>query len=1058
MTFSKWRYLSGVAALALVVASAAPVYAQSSQTVSVQAAQQANYARLAFALPETINYEIEQQDSQLVLTVDALLTFEFGGGELAPLRQIKNPATSTEEGQTVIRFDVPEDANVRHFRSGQYLVIDVYSESIVPAGTSQRTVAVAPAQQPQPDTQGPEEEQGEDKANEAQSDGSDVTNQEVAPQQDVRDATAQPETMDSLSSQRETAAQENVTLGSDDGVTRDITGPEQEKTAEDDVAPVAATNTNTTDFSGVEEDNEPRQPSSFTVSGRAPEGEPVPISVAAISNGIQMRFQAPAGVAAAAFERGGFLWIVFDRRLGVLLDGLRAQSSIVAPRIRDVELVAHNDALVMRMDIRTDQSIVVEKDRSDWLVLLKDTPAKPRFPLVPERQTEGVQGQQVYIPATDLGRKIEIEDPAVGDLIVVLPTELEGRGIPQQYSYASSEVLESAQGIVVVPLSDFVTVERFSEGVTIRSAGNDILSASKLSRGTGIGDQVAGNFNRLIDFRAWRIGNAWEYRKNKTRLLYELSLRPATDRNEVRWKLARYYLAHGRGEEAIGVLNRMLDEDPLLAENSEFLAVRGVANFKAGRLTQAATDLSARGLEAEQDAELWRALVAESQGDYKAALEHYRRGKDVMGTYDDYDRAEIQLAVVRASMAEGNIEQAQRELDLLNGLDLTNEQLSESVFQRARIAERQGQLDLALSQYEDLSTAPQRWIAARARYARIKHNLRRNDITPEQGIDQLERLRFAWRGDRFEAELLDNLADLYFETKQYALGLETLRQGISYFPEEAQNRQMMSRSSAVFRKLFLDGEADELSPISAISLYYDFRDLTPLGNDGDLMIRRLASRLVSVDLLGRAADLLEYQVRARTEGAARAAIAARLAQIYILDEKPDEALQILRATREPRLPQDIEANRRHVESRALIELERYEEAEVVLDGDNSSAAQYLRADAYWGGKQWKKLSSAVKRILGDGWRRNEPLTDLQRLNLVRLTIAMTFTEDRAGLIETRRRYGIQMREGDFANAFELLTNDQELSGRELGAIAGQIASVEKLQSFMRDYRNDFSGR
>ncbi|NVJ68713.1 MAG: hypothetical protein HWE08_00075, partial [Alphaproteobacteria bacterium] len=343
-------------------------------------------------------------------------------------------------------------------------------------------------------------------------------------------------------------------------------------------------------------------------------------------------------------------------------------------------------------------------------------------------------------------------------------------------------------------------------------------------------------------------------------------------------------------------------------------------------------------------------------------------------------------------------------------------------------------------------------------YARIKHNLRRNDITPEQGIDQLERLRFAWRGDRFEAELLDNLADLYFETKQYALGLETLRQGISYFPEEAQNRQMMSRSSAVFRKLFLDGEADELSPISAISLYYDFRDLTPLGNDGDLMIRRLASRLVSVDLLGRAADLLEYQVRARTEGAARAAIAARLAQIYILDEKLDEALQILRATREPRLPQDIEANRRHVESRALIELERYEEAEVVLDGDNSSAAQYLRADAYWGGKQWKKLSSAVKRILGDGWRRNEPLTDLQRLNLVRLTIAMTFTEDRAGLIETRRRYGIQMREGDFANAFELLTNDQELSGRELGAIAGQIASVEKLQSFMRDYRNDFSGR
>jgi len=744
--------------------------------------------------------------------------------------------------------------------------------------------------------------------------------------------------------------------------------------------------------------------------------------------------------------------------LGVQMGDLRRNSALVAPRIRNIELVPHRDALVMRLSIRTDQSTVVEKDRNDWLVSLKDTPAKPRFPLVPERRTEGEQGQQIHIPATDLGRKIEVEDPAVGDLLVVVPTLLEGRGLPQQYSYASSEVLETSQGIVVVPLSDFVTVERFAEGVTIRSAGNNILSASKLSRGTGIGDQVTGNFNRLIDFRAWRIGNDWEYRKNKSRLLYELSLRPANDRNEVRWKLARYYLAHGRGEEALGIMERMLDEDPLLTENSEFLAVRGVANFKAGRLDEAAADLSARGLEAEQDAELWRALVAEARGQYEHALEHYRRGKDVMGTYDDFDRAEIQLAVIRASLELGNIEQAQRELDLLNGLSLTSEQISESVFQSARIAETQGQLDIALAQYEDLSDVPQRWIAARARYARIKYSLRMNDISPQQAIDQLERLRYAWRGNRFEIQLLDDLAELYFQTQQYRLGLETLRQGISYFPDLAAERQMISRSSAVFRQLFLDGDADNMTPISAISLYYDFRDLTPLGNDGDLMIRRLASRLVSVDLLDRAAELLEYQVRVRTEGAARAAIAARLAQIYILDEKPEQALQILRGTREPRLPQDIEANRRHVEARALIELGRFEEAEVVLDGDRGTNAEYLRADIYWGDKNWPRLAATVRRILGDGWRRNEALNDKQRLNLIRLTIALTFTEDRAGLIETRRRYGLQMRERDFANAFELLTNDQELSGRELGAIASQIASVEKLQSFMREYRNDFSGR
>jgi len=1050
MTFSKWRYLSGIAAIAVAATclSVPPVAAL--QSVPIQGAQQATFARLAFAIPENVTYSVDHQGSQVTVTADGSISFDVSGINASQLRQVRNPRVSSASGQTTVTFNVPADANVRHFRSGQYLVVDVYSENVVadavqdqpqtPAATPTETQPVAQAE-----TQASAEPAGGVTGN------GEASQEESAPaEQQGGNGSPDAATTD--------GADAAPQLGSDDGVARDITVPEADTDGGPAADPVASTNTNVTDVA-PETPTVTRPPAQdLTVTGAEPEGEPVPVSVSAIENGIKLRFQAPEGVAVAAFERGGFLWLVFDRMLGVQMGDLRRNSALVAPRIRNIELVPHRDALVMRLSIRTDQSTVVEKDRNDWLVSLKDTPAKPRFPLVPERRTEGEQGQQIHIPATDLGRKIEVEDPAVGDLLVVVPTLLEGRGLPQQYSYASSEVLETSQGIVVVPLSDFVTVERFAEGVTIRSAGNNILSASKLSRGTGIGDQVTGNFNRLIDFRAWRIGNDWEYRKNKSRLLYELSLRPANDRNEVRWKLARYYLAHGRGEEALGIMERMLDEDPLLTENSEFLAVRGVANFKAGRLDEAAADLSARGLEAEQDAELWRALVAEARGQYEQALEHYRRGKDVMGTYDDFDRAEIQLAVIRASLELGNIEQAQRELDLLNGLSLTSEQISESVFQSARIAETQGQLDIALAQYEDLSDVPQRWIAARARYARIKYSLRMNDISPQQAIDQLERLRYAWRGNRFEIQLLDDLAELYFQTQQYRLGLETLRQGISYFPDLAAERQMISRSSAVFRQLFLDGDADNMTPISAISLYYDFRDLTPLGNDGDLMIRRLASRLVSVDLLDRAAELLEYQVRVRTEGAARAAIAARLAQIYILDEKPEQALQILRGTREPRLPQDIEANRRHVEARALIELGRFEEAEVVLDGDRGTNAEYLRADIYWGDKNWPRLAATVRRILGDGWRRNEALNDKQRLNLIRLTIALTFTEDRAGLIETRRRYGLQMRERDFANAFELLTNDQELSGRELGAIASQIASVEKLQSFMREYRNDFSGR
>lgn len=1058
MKSSNWRLLSGVATVALSLAFAAPsAISQAQQPIVVQAAQQANFARLAIALSETTGYTLEQQGTRLTLLIQDNLEFDVSAIRQAGLRQVVNPNVARSGGQTLITFNIPADADVRGFRSGQYLVVDVYSQNSATASSA--TASVTPT---------PQDTDAQSAAPNGNTDSATGTGADAA--DSAGNTPTQPDaTTPGTDPAGDAPADDGATGGGQDSQPpaadtdqADAAADEPGNTDDAQVPDEAAGTGNGSNVTDVDPQNTAPAPQveerTVTVSGAKPEGEPVPVTAAPITNGIQLRFPTPEGVAAAAFERGGYLWLVFDRMLGLEPSGLRAQNAMVAPRVRNLEILPHNDALVVRLDIRANQSTVVEKDRNDWLVSLKDTPAKPRFPLTPERQTDARHGQQIHIPATDLGRKVEVEDPAVGDLLVVVPTLLEGRGLSQAYSYASSEVLETSQGIVVVPLSDFVTVERFSDGVSIRTGGNDILAASKLSRGTGIGDKVSGNFNRLIDFKSWRIGNEWEYRKNKARLLYELSLQAGGSRNEVRWKLARYFLAHGRGQEALGVMDRMLDEDPLLAENSEYLAVRGVANFKANRLDQAAADLSTRGLEAEQDAELWRALVAEARGKHEDALQHYRRGKDVMGTYDDYDRAEIQLAVVRASMELGNIEQAQRELDLLNGLDLKEEQLLESVFQSARIAERQGQMDAALAQYDDLADASQQWISARARLARARYNLRTGDINQQQAIDELERLRYAWRGDRFEIALIDDLSKLYFETGQYESGLEILRQGISYFPALAQERGMRTRQTQVFRQLFLDGDADSLSPISAISLYYEFRELTPLGNDGDLMIRRLAQRLVAVDLLDRAAELLEYQVRARLEGAQRALIAAQLAKIYILDEKAEEALQIMRATREPRLPADIEATRRQVESRALIELKRFEEAEVVLDGDRSAEADMLRADIFWGDKKWARLAATVRRILGDGWRRNEALDDRQRLNLIRLAIALTFTEDRAGLIEARRRYGLQMRQGNFANAFELLTNDQELSGRELGDIASQIASVEKLQSFMRDYRSDFSGR
>src|SRR5665213_8730 len=113
-------------------------------------------------------------------------------------------------------------------------------------------------------------------------------------------------------------------------------------------------------------------------------------------------------------------------------------------------------------------------------------------------------------------------------------------------------------------------------------------------------------------------------------------------------------------------------------------------------------------------------------------------------------------------------------------------------------------------------------------------------------------------------------------------------------------------------------------------MFYDFRDLTPIGRRGDEMIRRLTDRLVSVDLLDQAAELLQHQVDHRLQGAARAQVATRLAVIYLMDRKPDKALKALQLTRIADLSSELRSQRLLLEARALSDLGRHDMALEVI--------------------------------------------------------------------------------------------------------------------------------
>jgi hypothetical protein len=325
-----------------------------------------------------------------------------------------------------------------------------------------------------------------------------------------------------------------------------------------------------------------------------------------------------------------------------------------------------------------------------------------------------------------------------------------------------------------------------------------------------------------------------------------------------------------------------------------------------------------------------------------------------------------------------------------------------------------------------------------------------------KGIEALERLRFRWRGDALEMKTLRKLGALHFAGGQWREGLESLRIASLYFPNDDLARQAQDDMRNAFEALFLEGKADKIPPIEALSLFYDFIDLTPIGPNGDEMIRRMSERLAKVDLLGPAAALLSYQVNKRLDGVARAQVATRLALLYLMDHKPEKALQTIRDTVISGLPDDVNRQRMLLEARALAAMKRYDQALDLVAVDDSYDAKKLHADISWDSHNWAMAANNTEALLGDRWNDDKPLDDDERTDVMRAAIAFSLANDETGLDRIRAHFAPKMQNTPDANAFAVVTQNIDRQGLAFRETAAKLASIGTLEAFMKDFKTKYT--
>jgi hypothetical protein len=299
------------------------------------------------------------------------------------------------------------------------------------------------------------------------------------------------------------------------------------------------------------------------------------------------------------------------------------------------------------------------------------------------------------------------------------------------------------------------------------------------------------------------------------------------------------------------------------------------------------------------------------------------------------------------------------------------------------------------------------------------------------------------------------MASLYVQEKRYGDAFAVMRHSIEAFPKEKLAMQIQDDMKQVFKNLFLHGESEKLQAVPALALFYGNRELTPVGRLGDEMIRRLTDRLISVDLLDQAAELLDHQVNKRLKGIARAQVATRLAMVHLLNRKPGLALRVVRRTRQAGLPDDLRESRNLIEARALGELGRAAAAVEILNTMEGDSVERLKADSYWTAREWKNAGKQLEKVLGGRWRDPEPLSDTERFNVLRAAISYSLADDQFALDRLGKKFYPKLVKTKDAESFLLVTKPVKSQGVAFRNLAKEIAAIDTLDAFMKEFRASY---
>jgi tetratricopeptide (TPR) repeat protein len=1036
--------------------------------VRVHVATQPTFTRYVFDVPTETSVSSDHVKDGLNLLIDTPIKFDLADADVGLPHAIEAIKTEIQNASTLVRFVFSDKVDVRTFRDGQGYVVDIVTGEakadapiiLPPAtqhGTAPQTVPLAPAAPTAPAAATPREG------------AADSVQPPVAMAQKPAAVTpptttapaSQPSAAPDLAAAKPDAPRVAAPAAAAQVVAPPApaaqgvapTAPGVEPAMVEPPAPPAAPAAATAQASAPPAATQPNaaSPAAAAATGEAPHNATahdgdgngkVAVELTRQGANLKLSFPFTTPTAGAIFDRADTLWLVFDSAVTIDLSALSGEPSRT---IRSADFVHAGDADIVRIKLDHPHLSSFAAEDQAWTVGIGDTALEPTRALDITRNLIGPNRSSATIRLAEPHLVHRLDDPEAGDQLIVITAYPPARGLVNTKDFVEFRALASTQGVVVEPLADDIRAELAPDKVVISRPMGLTLSTNTqpLLRGGGL-------WSGTFDSQVWGSDRDASYLERQSTLMAAAAAAPENKRLVPRLDLARFYLARDMFPEAKGVLDVALADERRDAESVSAIVLRAVAEVMMNRPDGALKDLSDPAVGDQHDAPLWRALAYARQGKWAQARDGFKRVEAAVATLPiDLQRTALKDEM-RSAIEVGDFSGASNQLNDFQTIGVPHDMEPAMAVLIGRLAEGLGRTEDALAAYQ---TAADSWDRRAAAQGELRETVLRyslGDLKRDDVISELETLTTVWRGDETEIEALKVLAHLYTEEDRYRDAFYVMRSAMAAHPDWEMTQQIQKEAAATFDALFLAGKGDSMPAIDALALFYDFRELTPVGRRGDEMIRRLADRLVSVDLLDQAADLLQYQVDNRLEGAARSQVATRLAVIYLMNRKADRALATLRATRTADLSNELRDQRLLLEARALSDMGRHDLALEVIANVDGRAAIRLRSDIYWAAQRWREAAEQIELMYGERWKEWQPLNEVERADILRAEIGYALAEDSLGLGRFREKYSAKMAQTPDAHAFEVVSAPLGTGGTEFGNIAHAAVGGDTLDGFLRD--------